>query len=120
MRKTPEALAQWEPAIFFKTISFQNVPASVFRHVITGGELEHRRLRGGGSKIDLLQCRLPNSVICHGAYEPAVLVNGTLPRNAVTVGTMLFQRKATIVNGSKVRSGTVQFCSEGSEIVHLD
>lgn len=118
MPKNREALAHCKPGMFVETINLQDVPASALTHVVAGAELEHRRLPGGGFRISWLHCRLANSVICQGTYEPAVLVNGVFAPNAVTVGAMLCQDEATIMNGSKVRLGTLQFCSEKSEVCY--
>lgn len=118
MRKTREALGHSEPDIFVETINFQDVPTSALAHVVAGAELEHRRLPGGGFKIGLLQCHLPNSVVSQGIYEPAVLVSGMFSKDAVTLGTMLFQNETTIVNGSKIRAGTIQFFSEKSDLCY--
>src|SRR6516164_1827004 len=114
-RKT---LARGDPEIFVDTIDLLNVPASALAHIVAGAELEHRRLPGGGSRITLRQCRLSNSVISQAIYEPAVLVNGMFAPNAITVSAMLFPHEATILNGSKIRLGTIQFCSEGAEVCY--
>jgi AraC-like DNA-binding protein len=118
MRKARKTLANCVPEIFVDTINLQDVPASALAHVVAGAELEHRRLPGGGCRITLRQCRLPNSLVSQGSYEPAVLVNGMFAPNAVTVSAMLFQDEATILNGSKIRPGTIQFCSERAEVCY--
>lgn len=66
--------------------------------------------------MHLLQCCLPHSVINQGIYSPAVLVTGTFASDAVTIGLMLRQREPTILNGSEVRMGTVQFYAENAEM----
>jgi AraC family transcriptional regulator, ethanolamine operon transcriptional activator len=118
MRKARKILARSEPEIFVDTINLQDLPVSALAHVVAGAELEHRWLPGGGSRITLWQCRLPHSVISQGIYEPAVLANGMFAPNAVTVSAMLFQDEATIFNGSKIRRGTIQFCSETAEVCY--
>ena len=118
MRIARKTLARVDPEIFVDTIDLLDVPASALAHIVAGAELEHRRLPGGGSRITLRQGRLANSVISQGIYEPAVLVNGMFAPNAVTVSAMLFQDEATILNGSKIRLGTIQFCTERAEVCY--
>jgi len=107
-----------EPEISTETVGLSNFDPGALAHVVTGAEFEHRRLPGGDSKIKLLQCSLPHSVINRGIYSPSVLVNGTFASDAITLGTMLRQKEATIINGSEVRMGTMQFYAEGSEMCY--
>lgn len=109
---------EWEPDISTEIVGLAEFDPDALSHVVTGAEFEHRRLPGGGSSINLLQCCLPHSVINRGVYSPAVLVNGTFAPTAITVGTMLQQKESTILNGSNVRMGTIQFYSERSEMCY--
>jgi AraC family ethanolamine operon transcriptional activator len=107
-----------EPDISTSYFRLTDFDPHALAHVVTGAEFEHRRLPGGGSSIDLMQCCLPHSVINRGIYSPAVLVKGTFAPNAITIGTMLRQHERTILNGSHVRMGTVQFYAEKSEMCY--
>jgi AraC-like DNA-binding protein len=107
-----------ETDISAECVGLSEFDPDALSRVVTGAEFEHRRLPGGGPSISLLQCSLPHSVINRGIYSPAVLVNGTFAPNAITIGTMLRQREPTILNGSNVRMGTVQFYSERSEMCY--
>lgn len=115
---------EWPPSagseleISIENIGLSNFDAGALTHVVTGAEFEHRRLPGGDSKINLLQCCLPHSVINRGIYSPSVLVTGTFASDSVTVGTMIRQREATIINGSAVKMGTVQVYGERSELCY--
>ncbi len=108
----------WEPRISTEFVGLTEFAPQALAHVVSGAEFEHRRLPGGGSNIDLLQCCLPHSIINRGIYSPAVLVNGIFAPNAITIGTMLHQNEPTILNGSNVRMGTVQFYAEKSEMCY--
>jgi len=110
--------AEGELEISTENIGLSNFDARALTHVVTGAEFEHRRLPGGDSKINLLQCCLPHSVINRGIYSPSVLVNGTFASDSITVGTMISQREETIINGSAVKMGTVQFYAEKSEMCY--
>jgi AraC-like DNA-binding protein len=118
MRNAPDDSACYEEGVFSKTVDFKDIPTSVFTHIIPGAELEHRKVPGGDFRVDLLRCNLPNSILCQTFYQPAILVNGTFAKKVVTLGTMSFQRAPTIVNGSPIRTRTLQFCSENSEITY--
>ena len=72
----------------------------------------------GSSSMYLLQCCLPHLVINVGIYSPAVLVTGTFASDAVTIGPMLRQKEPTILNGSEVRMGTIQFYAENAEMCY--
>lgn len=104
-----------EPRIATEVVGLADFDTHALTHVVAGAYIEHRILPGGGSSMDLLQCFLPHSVINRGNYSPAVLVNGTFG-DALTIGTMLHQREETIINGSEIRSGTIQFYAEKSEL----
>ena len=101
-----------------ESIGLTDFDPGALAHVVSGAEFEHRRLQGGDSEINLLHCRLPHSVIDRGIYSPSVLVNGTFASDAITMGTMLRQREATIVNGAEMKMGTVQFYAEKSEMCY--
>lgn len=118
MPETQRVPSEWEPDISTEIVGLADFDPNALSHVVTGAEFEHRRLPGGGSSINLLQCCLPHSVINRGVYSPAVLVNGTFAPTAITIGTMLQQKEQTILNGSNVRMGTVQFYSEKSEMCY--
>jgi AraC-like DNA-binding protein len=107
-----------EPEISMETLGLAEFDPQALLHVVSGAELEHRRLPGGGSRMSVLQCRLPHSVISRGDYSPAVLVQGTFASHAITIGTMLRQNEPTLLNGSDVSSGTIQFYSEKSEMCY--
>jgi AraC family transcriptional regulator, ethanolamine operon transcriptional activator len=109
---------EWEPDISTETVGLSEFNPDALSHVVSGAEFEHRRLPGGGSSVNLLQCCLPHSVINRGVYSPAVLVSGTFAPTAITIGTMLQQKEQTILNGSNVRMGTIQFYSERSEMCY--
>jgi AraC family transcriptional regulator, ethanolamine operon transcriptional activator len=118
MAEPREAQSSGEPDISAEVLGLSAFDPQALAHVVTGAEFEHRKLPGGGSGINLLQCCLPHSVINRGSYAPAVLVNGTFAPNAITIGTMLKQQEATILNGSNVRMGTVQLYAEKSEMCY--
>jgi len=107
-----------EPDISVENIGLSHFDPDILAHVVAGAEFEHRRLPGGESKMDLLQCALPHSFINRGIYSPAMLVTGTFSSNAITIGTMLRQREPTILNGSNVRLGTFQLYAEGAEMCY--
>jgi AraC-like DNA-binding protein len=109
---------QYEPQILAEIVELTKFDSAALSAVVAGAEFEHRRMPGGGSHINLLQCALPNSVICRGRYQPAVLVNGTFARDTITIGLMLRQSQATLLNGTDVRMGTVQFYAENSEMCY--
>ena len=118
MAKLWNPAEQSEPHILTEIVELTKFDSAALSTVVTGAELEHRRMPGGGSHINLLQCTLPNSVICRGRYQPAVLVNGTFARNTITIGIMLRQSQATLLNGVDVRMGTVQFYAENAEMCY--
>jgi AraC family transcriptional regulator, ethanolamine operon transcriptional activator len=118
MAKLWNPLEQSAPQILAETVELTKFDSAALSEVVAGAEFEHRRLPGGGPHINLLQCVLPNSVICRGRYQPAVLVNGTFARDTVTIGIMLRQSQATLLNGIDVRMGTVQFYAENSEMCY--
>jgi len=107
-----------QPDISTELVGLSDFDPDTLSHVVTGAEFEHIRLPGGESSINLLQCCLPHSVINRGVYSPAVLVKGTFAANAITIGTMLRQSESTILNGSNVRMGTIQFYAEKSEMCY--
>ena len=109
-------LGSGESVLSAQTVGLTEFDSSGLSEVVIGADFEHRRLPGGGPRMNLLRCFLPHSVIDRGAYEPAVLVNGTFASNAITIGTMLQQNEATIVNRSKIRNATVQFYAEKAEM----
>jgi AraC-like DNA-binding protein len=118
MTQAQSALAHSEPDLSTELVGLNDFDAGALTHVVTGAEFEHRRLPGGGSSINLLQCSLPHSAINRGIYSPAVLVKGSFAPNAITIGTMLDQNELTIVNGSNIRMGTIQFYAEKSEMCY--
>jgi AraC-like DNA-binding protein len=107
-----------EAQVDLKVVGLAEFDPAVLEHVVAGAQLEHRRLKGGGPDFNILQCVLPHSVINRGAYEPAVLVNGTFARNTITIGVMLSQQHPTLVNGVNVRTGTLQFYAENTEMCY--
>jgi AraC family transcriptional regulator, ethanolamine operon transcriptional activator len=115
-RAENQALADLE--VSMKNYGLADFDSQALAHVVNGAEFEHRRLSGGSPDIDLLQCSLPHSVINRGNYSPAVLVNGTFSRNAITIGMITRQKQPTILNNSKVKLGTIEFCSENSEMCY--
>ena len=118
MTRTPSAVDDWILDVSMKRVILTEFDSANLAHVVAGAELEHQRLPGGGTKMELLHCTLPNSVINRGAYSPAVLVNGTFASNTITIGMMLRQQTPTILNGSNVKMGTLQFYSENSEMCY--
>ena len=118
MPETQRVPSKWEPDISTESVGMSEFDPDALSHVVSGAEFEHRRLPGGGSSINLLQCRLPHSVINRGVYSPAVLISGTFAPSAITIGLMLQQKEQTILNGSNVRMGTIQFYSERSEMCY--
>jgi AraC family ethanolamine operon transcriptional activator len=112
-----------EPRESNQDISAESVVLTEFdpanlAHVVNGAEFEHRRLPGGQADIRLLHCALPHSMINRGIYSPAVLVNGTFAADTITFGMMLHQQEPTLLNGSSVRLGTLQFYAEKSEMCY--
>jgi hypothetical protein len=109
---------QPQPRVLVETAGLREFDSAALKHVVAGAEFEHRRLPGGGSDMHLMQCTLPHAMINRGIYAPAVLVTGTFGRNAITIGTMLRQQQATRVNGINVRSGSLQFYPEDTEMCY--
>jgi AraC family transcriptional regulator, ethanolamine operon transcriptional activator len=118
MTRTQATVDNWTPQISVKSVVLTEFDSANLAHVVAGAELEHQRLPGGGTKMNLLQCALPHSVINRGAYSPAVLVNGTFASHTITIGMMLRQETPTILNGSNVKMGTLQIYSENSEMCY--
>jgi len=118
MAEPPDSSPDGKLVVSKDVIGFTGFDSDALAHVVSGAEFEHRRLRGGRPDMHLLQCCLPHSVLSRGIYSPAVLVTGTFSCNAITFGTMLRQNEPTIVNGSEVRTGTVQFYPENSEMCY--
>lgn len=118
MAKARAHSATHEPRLVADFLGFSHFDPSTLSHVVAGAEFEHRRLPGGEPDINLLQCTLPHSVISRGDYAPAVLVNGTFARNSITLGTMLRQQQPTLINGTEVRTGTLQVYAEGTEMCY--
>jgi hypothetical protein len=114
----PDSLDQQEPRVDFEMFALGEFDPAALQHVVAGAEFDHRRLKGGGPDLNLLQCALPHSVINRGAYAPAVLVSGTFARNTITLGIMLRQRHPTLLNGIDVQTGTLQFYAEASEMCY--
>jgi methylphosphotriester-DNA--protein-cysteine methyltransferase len=107
-----------DPQILAEIVELTRFDSAALSAAVAGAEFEHRRMPGGGSYINLMQCALPNSVISRGRYQPAVMVNGTFARDRVTIGLMLRQSQPTLLNGVDVRTGTVQFYSENAEMCY--
>ena len=107
-----------DPVISTETQRLAEFDPQALTHVVKGAELEHRRLPGGKPEIRLLQTSLPRSILNRGTYSPAVLVNGTFASDAITFGAMLHQHEATILNGSRLRMGTLLFFPENTEMCY--
>src|ERR1700753_734476 len=118
MAESQDAQALTEPDICIETPRLAEVEPQALTHVVNGAELEHRRLPGGKSDIRLLQTSLPQSILNRGTYSPAVLVNGTFASDAITFGAMIQQNEATILNGSRLRTGTLLFFPENTEMCY--
>jgi AraC family transcriptional regulator, ethanolamine operon transcriptional activator len=118
MSEPQDCRAPIEPDISTESHQLGDFDPGALAHVVNGAELEHRRLPGGSQEIKLLQCGLPQSILNRGAYSPAVLVNGNFSPNAITFGAILDQKEPTIVNGSKVRMGTLLFFPENTELCY--
>ena len=118
MPETQERPQEQRLSASTEVVGLSDFNPSELAHVVSGAELEHRRLPGGRPGMNVLHCRLPHSVINRGIYSPAVLVTGTFASNAVTIGLMLRQNEATILNGAPVKMGTFQFYAERSEMCY--
>lgn len=107
-----------KPRVAVETVQLRQFDSAALAHVVAGADFDHKRLPGGGSDLKLLQCSLPHAVVNRGIYAPAVLVNGTFARNAITIGTMVRQQQPTLINGHAVLPGSVQFYAENSELCY--
>jgi AraC family transcriptional regulator, ethanolamine operon transcriptional activator len=116
--RTQSSPGESSPDIFAESILLTEFDPANLAHVVDGAVFEHRRLPGGRPDIRLLQCALPHSMINRGIYSPAVLVNGTFAPDTITFGMMLNQQQPTLLNGSSVRIGTLQFYAEKSEMCY--
>lgn len=118
MSTSSHLLRQQELQVDLETFALKGFDSAALEHVVLGAQFEHRRLKGGGPELNLLQCALPHSVINRGDYSPAVLVTGTFARNDITIGLMLRQQHPTLLNGIDVRTGTLQFYAENCEMCY--
>jgi AraC family transcriptional regulator, ethanolamine operon transcriptional activator len=118
MDEPQDLQARMEPDISMESHRLGDFDPGALAHAVNGAELEHRKLPGGSQEIKLLQCGLPQSILNRGAYSPAVLVSGNFAPNAITFGAMLYQNEATILNGSRVRMGTLLFFPENTELCY--
>jgi AraC family transcriptional regulator, ethanolamine operon transcriptional activator len=118
MAAIQEDRAHVEPDISTETQRLAEFDPQALAHVVNGAELEHRRLPGGKPEIRLLQTSLPQSILNRGTYSPAVMVKGTFASDAITLGAMIQQNEATILNGSKVKLGTLLFFPENTEMCY--
>jgi len=86
--------------------------------VVSGAEFEHKRLPGGDSSVSLLQSNLPHSVFNRGIYSGAILGNGTFPPNAITFGIYARQTEQSILNGSRIPTGTLVCYPEKADVCY--
>jgi AraC-like DNA-binding protein len=86
--------------------------------VVSGAELEHKRLPGGDSAVSLMQSNLPHSVFNRGVYSGAILGNGTFPTNAITIGMYARQTEQSILNGSRIPTGTLVCYPEKADVCY--
>jgi AraC-like DNA-binding protein len=118
MSASDDLLDQGQGQVGLEVLGLTDFDPAALEHVVVGAHLEHRRLKGGGSELNVLQCTLPHSVINRGAYSPAVLANGIFSQNTIAIGAMLRQQQPTIVNGRESITGTVQVYPENSELCY--
>jgi AraC family transcriptional regulator, ethanolamine operon transcriptional activator len=118
MAEAQDRRASSEPDISIETQKLADFDPQALAHVVNGAELEHCRLPGGKPDIRLLQTCLPRSILNRGNYSPAVLVKGTFASDAITFGAMIQQNEPTILNGSRVKLGTLLFFPENTEMCY--
>ena len=115
----PESTGKFEESqadITTQVVELADFDPNALAQIISGGEFDHKRLPGGDSAISFVQGNLPHSAFNRATCSPAIVANGTSAANAITIVTMLRQSEPGIVNGSRVRTGTVLFYPEKAEV----
>lgn len=107
-----------QPVVATQVVDLAAFDPNALTQVVSGAELEHKRLPGGDSAISLLHSNLPHSVFNRGVYSGAILGNGTFPTHAITIGMYARQTEQSILNGSRIPTGTLVIYPEKADVCY--